>query len=202
MSLPLPNDAQLDALREVANIGCGHAANALSRLLGGRKVDLSIPRVLQGGPADVAALVDGAAPVVASWLGIQGELRGVLLLVLPKADSGALESLLLGGQPAEQAERDSVVTEVANIVASACLSALGRLTGWKLMPSVPTLWRGNARHAVDSAVEGVAGDAGDASRMVVLEARFQAASVPPVAGQLLLVLEPESSRALLTRLGV
>lgn len=202
MSLPLPNDAQLDALREVANIGCGHAANALSRLMGGRKVDLSIPRVLQGGPADAAGLVDGDAPVVASWLGIQGELRGVLLLVLPRADGSALESLLLGGHPAEQAERDSVVSEVANIVASACLSALGRLTGWKLMPTVPTLRRGVARHAVDLAVEGVSGDAGDAGRMVVLEARFQAASVPPVGGQMLLVLERESSRALLARLGV
>ncbi len=202
MSLPLPNDAQLDALREVANIGCGHAANALSRLMGGRKVDLSIPRVLQGGPADAAALVGGDAPVVASWLGIRGELGGVLLLVLPKADGGALESLLLGGQPAEQAERDSVVAEVANIVASACLSALGRLTGWKLMPTVPTLRRGGSRDAVAWAVGEVSGDAGDASRLVVLEARFQAASVPPVGGQLLLVLEQASSRALLARLGV
>nr|WP_211193767.1 chemotaxis protein CheC [Pyxidicoccus fallax] len=197
--MPLPSDAQLDALREVANIGCGHAANALSRLMGGRKVDLSIPRVLQGDVADTAALVDATGPVVASWLGIRGELRGVLLLVLSRGDSGALETLLLGGQPAEQAERDSVVAEVANIVASACLSAMGRLTGWKLMPSVPTLRRGDSREAVDGALAEVSGDTG---RRVVLEARFQAASVPPVGGQLLLVLEPESSRALLARLGV
>ncbi|NVJ09383.1 chemotaxis protein CheC [Myxococcus sp. AM001] len=200
MSQPLPSDAQLDALREVANIGCGHAANALSRLMGGRKVDLSIPRVLLTGPSDAAELLGGAAPVVAGWLGIQGGLRGALLLVLPQEDGAALEALLLEGQAAiHQAERDSVVAETANIVASACLSAMGRLTGWRLVPTVPTVRRGRARDVVSDAVGLVEGDA---SSVVVLEARFLAAAAPPVGGQLLLVLARDSIRDLLARLGV
>ncbi|WP_164017439.1 chemotaxis protein CheC [Pyxidicoccus trucidator] len=194
MSLPLPNDAQVDALREVANIGCGHAANALSRLMGGRQVDLSIPRVQLGG-ADVGALLGPDAQVVSASLGIRGELHGTLLLVLPRADAGALESLLLGSQSVDQAERDSVVAEVANIAASACLSALGRLTGWKLMPTVPTLRRGGTGGALALATA-------DMAHGVVLEARFQAATVPPVGGQLLLLLERDSARTLLARLGV
>ncbi|WP_338863380.1 chemotaxis protein CheC [Myxococcus stipitatus] len=199
MSLSLPSDAQLDALREVANIGCGHAANALSRLMGGRQVDLSVPRVLLAGPEDAAGMLGGDAPAVAAWLSITGALRGVMMLGLSQADGQALETLLLGGQPAGQEERDSAVSEAANIVASACLSAIGKLTSWRLMPSVPTLRRGIARVLVDAAVSQVEGDA---SPVVVLEARFMAASTPPVSGQLLLVLERESSRALLARLGV
>lgn len=198
MSLPLPSDAQVDTLREVANIGCGHAANALSRLMGGRKVDLSVPHVRMGGASEALALLDGDAPVASAWLGIRGELRGGMLLVLPRADAGALEALLLGGQGAEQAERDSVVSEVANIAASACLSAVGKLSGWKLMPTVPVLRRCGAREALAAAVDGEP----ESGRMVVLEARFQAASVPPVGGQLLLFLERDSARALLARLGV
>nr|WP_217917314.1 MULTISPECIES: chemotaxis protein CheC [unclassified Myxococcus] len=187
-------------MREVANIGCGHAANALSRLMGGRKVDLSIPRVVLTGPSDAAELLGGAAPVVSGSLGIQGGLRGVLLLVLPQEDSAALEALLLEGQTAlHQAERDSVVAETANIVASACLSAMGRLTGWRLVPTVPTVRRGGARDAVSDAVGQVEGDA---SSVVVLEARFLAAAAPPVGGQLLLVLARDSIRDLLARLGV
>ncbi|WP_141593843.1 chemotaxis protein CheC [Myxococcus sp. AB056] len=200
MSQPLHSDAQLDALREVANIGCGHAANALSRLMGGRKVDLSIPRVLLTGPSDAAELLGGAAPVVSGWLGIQGGLRGALLLVLPQQDGAALEALLLEGQPViHQAERDSVMAETANIVASACLSAMGRLTGWKLVPTVPTVRRGRARDVVSDAVGQVEGDA---SSVVVLEARFLATAAPPVGGQLLLVLARDSIRDLLARLGV
>ncbi len=200
MSQPLPSDAQLDALREVANIGCGHAANALSRLMGGRKVDLSIPRVMLAHPSDAAGLLGGDAPVVAAWLGIEGGLRGVLLLALLQEDGSALEALLLSGQPVlHQAERDSVVAETANIVASACLSAMGRLTGWRLVPTVPTVRRGSADGVVSEAMGQVEGDA---SRVVVLEARFLAAAAPPVGGQLLLVLERDSIRDLLARLGV
>ena len=199
MNLSLPSDVQLDALREVANIGCGHAANALSRLMGGRQVDLSVPRVLLTGASDAASLLGGDSPVVASWLGMTGELRGLLLLVLPQQDGASLETLLLGGKPAAQDERDSVIMEVANIVASACLSAIGRLTGWKLMPTVPTLRRASANAVVEAAVGQVPGDV---RSVVVLEARFQSATSPTVSGQVLLVLERDSSRALLSRLGV
>ncbi|AGC48573.1 fibril biogenesis regulator DifG [Myxococcus stipitatus DSM 14675] len=199
MSLSLPSDAQLDALREVANIGCGHAANALSRLMGGRQVDLSVPRVLLAGPEDAAGMLGGDAPAVAAWLSITGALRGVMMLGLSQADGQSLETLLLGGETSGQEERDSAVSEAANIVASACLSAIGKLTSWRLMPSVPTLRRGSARVLVEAAVSQVEGDA---SRVVVLEARFMASSTPSVSGQLLLVLERESSRALLARLGV
>ncbi|MFE8602775.1 chemotaxis protein CheC [Archangium violaceum] len=196
---PSPSDIQLDALREVANIGCGHAVNALARLVGGRTVNLSVPRAVLASAAEVAELLGGAeAPVVAAKLGMEGQLRGVLLLVLPREDSSALEALLLRRQDAPAEERESALSEAANIVASACLSAIGTLTGWRLLPSVPELVRGAAGLVVSRAViEARGGD-----RVVVLETRFSAVGAPSVSGQVLLVLERESSRALLTRLGV
>ncbi|KFA87279.1 chemotaxis protein CheC [Archangium violaceum] len=196
---PSPSDIQLDALREVANIGCGHAVNALARLVGGRTVNLSVPRALLAAAAEVAEMLGGAeAPVVAAKLGMEGQLRGVLLLVLPREDSAALEALLLRRQDAPAEERESALSEAANIVASACLSAIGTLTGWRLLPSVPELVRGAAGLVVSRAVTEAQG--GD--RVVVLETRFSAVGVPSVSGQVLLVLERESSRALLSRLGV
>ncbi|QSQ22569.1 chemotaxis protein CheC [Pyxidicoccus parkwayensis] len=199
MSLPLPNDRQVDFLREVANIGSGQAANALSRLMGGKKVDLSIPRVLMtGGAMGAAELLDGNAPVVSVAFGMSGDaLNGDLLLILPHADASALESLLLGGQPAQQAERDSVMAEVANIAASAFLSAVGRLTSWKLMPTVPEMHRCGAREALEKLAAHRAG----ARDMVVMEACFQASTVPPVNGQVLWLLERESAHGLYERLG-
>ncbi len=196
---PSPSDIQLDALREVANIGCGHAVNALARLVGGRTVNLSVPRAVLAAAAEVAELLGGGeAPVVAAKLGMEGQLRGVLLLVLPREDSAALESLLLRRQDAPAEERESALSEAANIVASACLSAIGTLTGWRLLPTVPELVRGTAGLVVSRAVAEAQG--GD--RMVVLETRFAAVGAPAVSGQVLLVLERESSKALLARLGV
>jgi chemotaxis protein CheC len=189
----------LDALREVANIGCGHAVNALARLVGGRTVNLSVPRAMLASASEVAELLGGGeAPVVAAKLGIEGQLRGMMLLVLPTADGAALEALLLRRHDAPLEERESAMSETANIVASACLSALGTLTGWRLLPSVPVLVRGNAGPVVAAAVKEAEGD----DRVVVLETRFSAVGVPAVSGQMLLVLERESSTALLARLGV
>jgi chemotaxis protein CheC len=196
---PLPSDIQLDALREVANIGCGHAINALARLVGGRTVNLSIPRALVAGAPEVVELLGGpGASVVAAKLGMDGELRGVLLLVIPTEDSGALESLLLRRDDASVEERESALSETANIVASACLSAIGMLTGWRLLPTVPVLLRGTVARVLGDVMV----DTRDDGRVVVLETRFDSVGEPHVSGQMLLLLDRDSSRALLERLGV
>lgn len=196
---PLPSDIQLDALREVANIGCGHAVSALARMVGGRTVHLSVPRAVRVTSTEVAELLGGGeAPVVAAKLGMEGQLRGVLLLVLPVEESTVLESLLLRRQDAPPEERESALSEAANVVASACLSAIGTLTGWRLLPTVPVLVRGPAGQVVSGAVVEAEGD----NRVVVLETRFSSVGTPRVSGQVLLALERESSNALLSRLGV
>jgi chemotaxis protein CheC len=194
----VPSEIQLDALREVANIGCGHAANALAQLVGGHRVDLSVPRALVMSAAEVAEQLGGDEPVVSAKFGIRGELRGVMLFVMPPEDSTVLGAVLLG-QVSGGVEMESALSEAANIVASACLSAIGTLTRWKLMPTLPTLQRGPAREVVLGAVRETEGEA---RRVVVLETRFSAEFTSPVSGQMLLVLERESSRALLQRLGV
>jgi chemotaxis protein CheC len=183
----------------VANIGCGHAVNALAKLVGGRTVHLSVPRAVLALSTEVAGLLGGGeAPVVAAKLGMEGQLRGVLLLVLPSEDGTVLETLLLRRPDAPLEERESALSEAANIVASACLSAIGTLTGWRLLPSVPVLVRGSAGQVVAGAVTEAEGD----NRVVVLETRFSSMGAPAVSGQVLLVLERESSKALLSRLGV
>lgn len=194
-------ELQRDALREVANIGCGHAASALARLTGGKPVQLSVPRVesvdLSSEAAAIPGLLGGVAGrVLAARLGVEGELSGSLLLLLPARDGEALGRLLMGPRPASAEDTRSALAEMANILASACLSAIGTLTGWRLLPTVPRLTEGPAGELV---AEVVAGLEGASARVVVLEARF---SMPQVSGQLLLLLEPRASRELLQRLGV
>jgi chemotaxis protein CheC len=196
---PHPSDIQLDALREVANIGCGHAINALARLVGGHTVNLSVPRAMLAEAEEIAQLLGGGdASVVAAKLGMSGPLRGMLLLLLPTPDSLVLERILVRRDDAPPEERESALAETANIVASACLSAIGMLTSWRLLPSVPTLLRGEAGPILRDAVVQTQGD----GRVVALETRFDSVGIPAVSGQMLLLLDRESSHALLTRLGV
>jgi chemotaxis protein CheC len=197
-----PAPLQLDALREVANIGCGNAASALSRLVGGRRVSIEVPRAHVVDVDDLSSLVGGhERQVVAATLEIYGQLAGRVMVLLESGDAHRLCELLLNA-PTEsrlrEAER-SAFSEAANIVASACLSAIGQLTGLSLLPSVPTVDEDDAASVVEELLHRSDPSAGVA---VVLETRFAATAAPPFEGQLLVVPHPASLKKLLERLGV
>ncbi|HVE83416.1 MAG TPA: chemotaxis protein CheC, partial [Myxococcales bacterium] len=196
-----PSPLQLDALREVANVGCGNAASALSRLVGGRRVSIEVPRALVVDVDDLSDLVGGhERQVVAATLDIQGQMAGRVMVVLERMAAHRLCELLLNestGDRLREPQR-SAFSEAANIVASACLSAIGQLTGLQLVPSVPTVDEDDADSVVQELLHRSDPGAGVA---VVLETRF-AASAAPFEGQLLVVPHPASLRRLLERLGV
>ncbi len=197
-----PTELQLDALREVANVGVGQAATALSRLLGGRRVELTVPRAVVLPVSDVPSLLGGAhVPLVAVTLAMRGELSGHLMLALAVPDARRLVGALLEGAgdgPLGATER-SALAEVANILASAFLTAVSRLTGLRLLPSPPTVDE-DAAHAVVG--RALLRDVPGGGAALVLEARFLLPGAQGVEGQLLLITESASMDALLARLGV
>ncbi|MFL5320237.1 MAG: chemotaxis protein CheC [Myxococcaceae bacterium] len=200
MNLNGPSELQLDALREVANVGVGHAANALSALVGGSVVQIDVPKVRLLAVSDLPEAIGGAdAQVVAASLEMTGGLSGRILLVLPELDANRLCSLLLKREVSGELQSDaqSALNEVANIVASACLSAIGRLTSLKLLPSVPTLMQDSGGVVCDTLVDGAFGQ-----QLMLLEARFMTRHSPAITGQLLVLPEAASLKELLQRLGV
>ncbi len=126
---------QLDALREVANIGSGTAATALSQLLG-RPVDISVPAALA---VPMAELVDalGSAEdlVVTVALPVDGELTTTTLLLLKPSDAIAL-CKLCDVEPDSLLGR-SALAETGNILGSAYLGALTQMTQLALEPRPP-----------------------------------------------------------------
>ena len=75
---------QLDALREVANIGAGHAATALSQMTG-QTIMISVPEINIAPLEDVPPqLSDPEEPVAAVLMHMLGDLAGHTLLVFPK----------------------------------------------------------------------------------------------------------------------
>src|SRR5215218_2279956 len=86
---------QMDALREVANIGAGHAATALSQMIG-QTIMISVPTInvsrLEDMPPQVAAPEE---PVAAVLMHMLGDLTGRTLLVFPKPTAVRLSELML-----------------------------------------------------------------------------------------------------------
>jgi chemotaxis protein CheC len=134
---------QLDALREVANIGAGHAATALSQMTS-RKIMISVPEVNITRLEQVADVLGKPDDVVAAVLmHMMGDLTGRALLMFPEGAAKTLCDFLLRRelgttQTFGEMERSSI-KEAGNILASAYLNALSDFMGMMLVPSVPSL---------------------------------------------------------------
>lgn len=165
MNEPLElSERHLDALREVVNIGAGHAASALSSLVR-EKVLLGVPRVVVAPFADAAASVAAAArPAVALKVQVLGDLAGSAVFLMREKDARELTRQLLRrpGQedtPADERMAESALKEVGNILGAAYLNALATLIGVTLLPSIPELVTGDPAAVVGAAFgEGAPGD--------------------------------------------
>ena len=133
---------QLDALREVANIGAAHAATALSQMIG-ETIMISVPRINVARLEDVPPQVgEPDQPVAAVLMHIMGDLTGRTLLVFPRRTAVRLAELLLrrASPPGEFSEmQQSAIKEAGNILSSAYMNALADFMGMMLLPSPPSL---------------------------------------------------------------
>jgi chemotaxis protein CheC len=128
-------DLQLDALRELANIGSGKASTALSMLLD-RSVDISVPSARALSFADaVEATGDAEQEITGIVLGIIGDLEGVVLLLVSPEDANTICSIL-GVEPGSE-YAPSALGEVGNIVGSSYINALAEMTGIEIEPTPP-----------------------------------------------------------------
>ena len=134
---------QLDALREVANIGAGHAATALSQMTGGT-IMISVPMINIARLEDVPPQISGPEePVAAVLMHMLGDLTGRTLLVFPKPTAIRLAEMMLRrpqGTSAELGELEqSAIREAGNILSGAYMNALSDFMGLMLLPSPPSL---------------------------------------------------------------
>jgi chemotaxis protein CheC len=134
---PRYTELQLDALRELANIASGNAATSLSQMLG-REVELSVPRVLA---LPLGEAVGACGPpdesITSVVIPLEGDIDGVVLLLIPVGDADALCGLL--GVDVGTEWSDSALKEIGNILAASCLNALSAMTGLALAPRPPHL---------------------------------------------------------------
>jgi chemotaxis protein CheC len=136
-------EIQLDALREVANIGAGHAATALSQMTNSR-IMVNVPRLQVARLENVPELIGEPGTVVAAvMMHLLGDLTGRTLLLFPRASAARLSEILLhrpAGSVQELGELEqSAIKEAGNILCAAYVNALSDFMGMMILPSVPSL---------------------------------------------------------------
>ncbi len=132
---------QLDALREVANIGAGHAATALSQMTG-QTIMISVPQIniapLEDIPNQIAT---DEEPVAAVLMKMLGDLTGLTLLVFPEHTALRVAGLMMNKHDLKVLGEieQSALKEAGNILSAAYLNALSEFMGMILLPSPPSL---------------------------------------------------------------
>lgn len=131
------SDLQLDALRELANVGSGTASTALSSMLG-RSVDITVPNafVLPMGEA-VESIGNPEDDVTGIVLGVFGDMEATVLLLVNPNHAALLCGML--GVPADSEFGESALMEIGNIVGSSYINALATMTGMSIEPTPPSL---------------------------------------------------------------
>ena len=195
MSRPDFSRQEVDALQELASVGCGQAISALGKL-SGRRIDMDVPEAWFGAsPGAIAHFLGSMGQaLVAVGVRLEGALTGNLVLALPEADAEMLAAMLgfpAGGRWEGMAE--SALMESGNIVGSAFVSAVGTMVGEKLLLSVPTFARGSGRACVERLV--------DHAGSIALATRFTCGDPGAALEGLILVMpEPERIAKLLSHL--
>lgn len=194
--------AALDALREVANIGAGHAATALSQITG-QRIMISVPQINVAAIEDVPnQIAEGEEPVSAVAIRVAGDLTGLTLLVFPQPIAHRIAGLMMGGREVTTmgAIEESALKEAGNILSAAYLNALAEFLGMRILNSPPELAVDMSDAVLSSTYVATAEGA---SHVFCVESEFQLQNdTAPLRGFFLLLPDAVSLRAMLTAIRV
>lgn len=198
-------EPQLDALRELANIGAGTAATALSEMTGA-PVAISVPRVSVLPVERIPHEVGGGDTLVAAiLLWVSGEVEGHVLFTMRDDPAREVVSALMGGIDGGVAHPDtggftelelSALQEVGNILTASYLGAMAELTGLSMRPSPPAVGFDTADALLGSALAEVEVVADTA---LLIETSFSSAGAGNL-GEFLFLPTPEALETLIARL--
>lgn len=194
--------AQLDALKEIGNVGAGNSATALSQIIN-RRIDMNVPRVDLVPLEAVPDLVGGPdAIVVGIFLRVYGKAPSNILFLLPKKSAFYLVDKLMGRSHGETTKLDfmdeSALMEIGNILTGAYLNAFFTFTKLTMLPSIPVLAMDMAG-AILNVVLVQLGQMGD--KALVIETEFLSED-DGISGQFFLVPDPGSLETIISAVGV
>jgi chemotaxis protein CheC len=137
------SNEQLDALKEIGNIGSGNAATALSQLLD-KKIAVDIPQVKFVSLEELSGLDLLNSPQdlsIAVSFKILGKLRGGVVVLYPQRSALLLIDILarrqIGSTEVFHLIDESALKETAHIISCSYLNAVGQLINiYDLVPSV------------------------------------------------------------------
>lgn len=197
------NEIQIDALKEVGNIGAGNAATALAQFLG-KTIDMSVPNASVVSFNEISTYVGGPTkPVMGILLKLFGDISGRMLLLMPEQTAVKLLRVLVGDSTVTNtAEINdfelSCLKELGNIVSGSFLNAFAKLTSTTVFNSLPSV----SFDMAGSLIDGVVSSLAEVSDSVFLIEASLKESNENLQINILLLPESDSLEKILSLIGV
>ena len=186
---------QLDALKELINIGVGQAAGLLNEMIEFR-IQLQIPSIELLSSIELQRELTarfGLAQLSAVQLNFTGSFAGTAELVFPTESAAMLVAILTGEDP-QSSELDalkiSTLTEVGNILINSVMGSISNLLEQPLRYAVPNYTEEDIKHLVSCK------RSEEVSTVLLAQARFDIKELS-VQGDIILFFEVGSFDALL-----
>jgi chemotaxis protein CheC len=201
------NSIHLDLLKEIGNIGAGHAATALSVLLD-KQIDMKVPSVKIVSFDEMMEMAGGAGNVVVSiFLRIEGDAPGSMFFILSLEQAEAfIQSMIRDDhftfEDGNSSELGlSAMQELGNILSGSYLSSLADFTQLNLQPSVPSLTVDMAGAVIGFGLIEIS-QVSDYAIVIDTAIKEVAAESESVNGHFFLLPDPDSLQIIFQSLGV
>ncbi len=196
------DQTHLDVLKEIGNIGAGHAATALSQLVA-EKIEMTVPDVSIIPLSDASNIFGGSEnEVVGIYMRVFGDAPGKIVFLFAVPEAKTLVDRIArraAGTTKEFLEYEqSALKEIGNIMTGAYLHALTRLTGLQQISSVPFFACDMVGAIVNTALIDL-GIIGDYALMI--KTQFSLTD-RQINGHFFLIPDPGSLEIILNALGV
>ncbi len=129
-------ELEIEAIKELGNIGAGHAATSLSQMIG-KTIEMSVPEVKIVEISKIHEVVDAervVAGVITGLNDLENGEAGYLYIVFPEETTKKIANIILDGN---EEMLESALMEIGNILSSSFCSATAEMLGVMLIPTPP-----------------------------------------------------------------
>jgi chemotaxis protein CheC len=187
---------QIEALRQLANLGSADAARSLGRLLG-TQVEAVQPRAQAASKGTVAKVLQPDNAPFSVRFTVEGGARLRWMMHVSEEGAALMGGLLLGAPLVSHAAGnrlyDSALAEMSNIVVSSYVGGMAAAVGLTLVPSIPYVGKVSLAQTIEDAF----GDL-DSALLLVTDLRLPGVRQ---AGRIVAAPVDESLSRLLSMLG-
>lgn len=201
----LLNSFETDALKEIGSIGMGNATTTLSKFID-RNVKLNLSNVGMLQQEKVAMMIPGSITMAGIMMRLDGDIKGIALLLFEFNNAIMLSSLMLGktGHAEDPTMHESALAELGNILVGSYMGALTSFLDMLVIHKAPEVLTGPITDVMQRATSQIVHTTDEVlniETMFMIHDAGDGKGLNTIYGDMFLLLDPASLSSLRKSIG-